>query len=144
MRSRPSSGRPHAPAPPEFLLDRSLSQRSLPAALREAGLTARTLADVYGEHKAAETDDATWLALAGQRGWVVLGKDDHIRRRPAELRALAAGRVRMFCLTTAQLTFAAQADWILANQHRIIQATVNPGPYVYAVHGDRIAKLWPT
>jgi hypothetical protein len=81
------------------LIDRSLSQVSLPAALLGAGLIVRTLADVYGEQTAQETDDATWLALAGDRGWVVLCKDDRIRRRPAELQALTDGKVRLFCLT---------------------------------------------
>lgn len=72
MRSRPSSGRRRDATPPEFLIDRSLSQVSLPAALREVGLITRTLAEVYGERAAQETDDATWLTLAGERGWVVL------------------------------------------------------------------------
>jgi len=143
MRSRPSSGRRRAATLPEFLIDRSLSQLSLPAALREAGLLVRTLADVYGEQGSQETDDATWLALAGERGWVVLCKDDRIRRRPAELQALADGNVRLFCLTNAQLTFTDQADWFLANRHRIIQASRKSGPYVYGVYRDRIAKLWP-
>jgi hypothetical protein len=143
MRSRPSSGRRRDATPPEFLIDRSLSQVSLPAALREAGLTIRTLADVYGEQAAQEIDDATWLALAGQHGWVVLCKDDHIRRRPAELQALTDGNVRLFCLTNAQLTFADQTEWFLVNRYRIIQASRKPGPYVYGVYRDRIAKLWP-
>ncbi len=131
MRSRPSSGRRRAATPPEFLIDRSLSQVSLPAALREVGLIVQTLTDVYGQQAAQETDDATWLTLAGERGWVVLCKDDHIRRRPAELQALTEGNVRLFCLTNAQLTFADQAEWFLANRHRIIQASRKPGPYVY-------------
>ena len=143
MRSRPSSGRRRDVTPLEFLIDRSLSQVSLPAALREAGLIARTLAEVYGDQTAQETDDATWLALAGERGWVVLCKDDHIRRRPAELQALTDGNVRLFCLTNAQLTFADQAEWFLANRYRIIQASRKPGPYLYGVYRDRIAKLWP-
>jgi PIN domain-containing protein len=143
MRSRPSSGRRRAVTPPEFLIDRSLGRLSLPRALREAGLIVQTLADIYGEQTARETDDATWLALAGEHGWVVLCKDDHIRRRPAELQALTDGKVRLFCLTNAQLTFAQQAEWFLINRHRIIQASRRPGPYVYGVYSDRIVKLWP-
>jgi hypothetical protein len=146
MKSRPSSGRRRSTGPPdpEFLVDRSLSQRSLPVTLRAAGLIVRTLTDVYGEQLAQQTDDATWLALAGERGWVVLCKDDHIRRRPAELQAMAEGKVRVFCLTNAQLTFAEQAERFIANRHRIIQASRKPGPYVYGVYQDRIDKLWPT
>jgi hypothetical protein len=64
MRSRPSSGRRRDATPPEFLIDRSLSQVSLPAALREVGLIVQTLTDVYGQQAAQETDDATWLKRA--------------------------------------------------------------------------------
>jgi len=34
--------------------------------------------------------------LAAQRGWVVLTKDDHIRRRPAERQASEAGKPAHF------------------------------------------------
>jgi hypothetical protein len=88
MRSRRSSGRRRGDGPPEFLIDRSLSQVWLPAELHKAGLFVRTLAQVYGEQAAQEAEDADWLSLAGERGWVVLCKDDRIRRRPAELQAL--------------------------------------------------------
>jgi hypothetical protein len=90
-----------------------------------------------------ETPDATWLALAGERGFVVLCKDDRIRRRPAELKALTGGKVRQFCLTNATLTFAEQAEWLLANRYRIIRPSRKPGPYVYGVYNDKIDKLWP-
>lgn len=143
MRSRPSSGRRLDPAPPEFLIDRSLGRLSLPAKLREAGLTVRTLADVYGEAAAQQADDATWLALAGESNWAVLCKDDRIRRRPAELRAVEDGKVRMFCLTNAHLTFAEQAEWFLINRYRIIQACRKPGPYIYGVYRETIIRLWP-
>jgi hypothetical protein len=143
MRSRRSSGRRRGDGPPEFLIDRNLSQVLLPAGLRNAGLIVRTLAEVYGERAAQEAEDADWLSLAGERGWVVLCKDDHIRRRPAELQALADGRVRVFCLTNAHLTFSEQARYFLVNQHRIIQASRKPGPYVYGVYRDKITKLWP-
>jgi hypothetical protein len=117
MRSRPSSGRRRDATPPEFLIDRSLSQVYLPAALREVGLITRTLAEVYGEQAAQETDDATWLTLAGERGWVVLCKDDHIRRRPAELQALTDGNVRaeVLYLVTRSLdpTGTGQARWTM-------------------------------
>jgi hypothetical protein len=73
----------------------------------------------------------------------VLCTDDRIRRRPAELRALSGGKVRLFCLTDAQLTFAEQAEWFLASRHRIIQVSRKPGPYVYGIYRDRIARLWP-
>src|SRR5690348_11434638 len=91
MRSRPSSGRRRGDGPPEFLIDRSLSQVLLPAWLRDAGLIVRTLAEVYGEQAAQEAEDADWLSLAGEHSWVVLCKDDHIRRRPADFKRSLTG-----------------------------------------------------
>ena len=123
MPSRRSSGRQPAAAQPEFLIDRSLGRLGLRTALQEVALTVRTLADVYGEAVAQETEDTEWIALAAARGWVVLCKDDRVRRRPAERRALTDGKVRVFCLTNANLNFADQA--------------------AYGVYKDGIKKLWP-
>jgi hypothetical protein len=139
MRSRPSSGRRRGSGPPdpEFLIDRSLSQVSLPRALRSAGLTVQTLAELYGELAAQETTDASWLALAGERGWVVLCKDDRIRRRPAELRALTDGKVRLFCLTNASLTFAGQAEWLDGGSPVVRYETLSELPTVSSRSADQ-------
>src|ERR1017187_1835730 len=130
MRSRRSSDRrPGGSEPPEFLIDRSLGRLLLPAALRQAGLIVRTLADVYGELAAQDVEDREWISLAAQNDWVVLCKDERIRRRPAERDALIDGQVRAFCLTNANLPFAEQAACFVANRHRILQASRKPGPY---------------
>ena len=143
MPSRRSSGRRPAAAQLEFLIDRSLGRLEVPAALRLVGLMVRTLADVYGEEAAQETEDVEWISLAAERAWVVLCKDDRIRRRPAERDALTRGKVRAFCLTNANLGFADQAAYFVANRHRIIQTARKPGPYLYGVYKDTIKKLWP-
>lgn len=41
-------------------------------ALRSAGLTVRTLADVYGEEVALEIEDTEWIRLGADRDWIVL------------------------------------------------------------------------
>ena len=143
MPSKRSSGRQPAAAQPEFLIDRSLGRLEVAMALRSAGLTVRTLADVYGEEAAQETEDTEWIRLAAERGWIVLCKDDRIRRRPAERDALTDGMVRVFCLTNANLGFAEQAAYFVTNRFRIIQAAQKPGPYLYGVYKDSIKKLWP-
>ncbi len=115
----------------------------MPHALRAVELTVWTLADIYGEQGAQEVADQEWIALAGERGWAYLSKDDRIRRRPAELQALIDGHVRAFCLTNGNLGFDDQAAWFVENRHRIIQRCRKPGPYVYGVYRDRLEKLWP-
>src|SRR5205085_2874523 len=109
------------------------------AELREAGLTVHTLAEVYGEQAAQETEDTAWIALAAPRGWVVLTKDDRIRRRPAERQAIEDGKVRVFCLTNAGLTFAEQASYFVVNRSRIIQASRTPGPGSCALRENILA-----
>jgi hypothetical protein len=143
MPSRRSSGRQPAVAQPEFLIDRSLGRIQVPAALRAVGLTVRTLADIYGEEVAQETEDTKWIRLAAERDWVVLCKDDHIRTRPAERDALTDGKVRAFCLTNAGLGFTEQAAYFVDNRFRIIQAARKPGPYLYGVYRDGIRRMWP-
>lgn len=143
MPSKRSSGQQLAAAQPEFLIDRSLGRLEVAMALRSAGLTVRTLADVYGEEAAQETEDTEWIKLAADRDWIVLCKDDRIRRRPAERDALTHGKVRVFCLTNANLGFAELAAYFVTNRFRIIQAAQKPGPYLYGIYKDSIKKLWP-
>jgi hypothetical protein len=81
-------------AEPEFFIDRSLGRHLVPDALRACGLTVITMADFYGERAGQELKDETWLREAGRHGWIVLMKDDAIRRRPAERDALIEGGVR--------------------------------------------------
>lgn len=120
MPSKRSSGRRPAAEQPEFLIDRSIGRLAVPEALRAVGLTVHTLAEIYGEDAAQETEDVKWIKLAAQRDWIVLCKDDRIRRRPAGRDALVEGCVRAFCLTNANLNFADQASYFAVNRHRIL------------------------
>ena len=131
------------PEPPQFFVDRSLGKHLIPESLRQAGYTVHTLASVYGEQGAQTVSDEEWIELAADRGWVVLTKDDRIRRRPAELRAVRAHAVRMFCLTNANLQGAEQLDRFLSNINRIVQRSQRPGPWICAVYEARVAQIWP-
>lgn len=88
---------------PEFFIDRSLGRKHLAEALGDLGFTVHTMASVYGERVAQELEDEHWLADVGENDWIVLMKDDKIRRRPSERDVLEAAKVRAFCLTNAQL-----------------------------------------
>src|SRR5438093_398009 len=107
-------------SPPEFFVDRSLG-KSIAEGLRACGLTVHTMASVYGEKQAQRLKDEVWLRDAGERGWVVLTKDDAIRRRPSERDALIDAGARVFCLTSAQLRGDEQTQRFVSNRHRIIR-----------------------
>lgn len=131
------------PDPPEFFVDRNLGRYDLVHALEQAGYVAHTLASVYGEQRAQQVTDEEHIALAGERGWVVLTKDDAIRRRPAELQAVERHGVRMFCLTNAGLRGDEQRRRFLVNINRIVQRSRRRGPWICGVYEDRISQLWP-
>lgn len=128
--------------PPEFFVDRSLG-KSIVEALRATGLTVHSMADVYGEERAQRLRDEVWLRDAGRKDWIVLTKDDAIRRRPAERDALTDAAVKAFCLTTAQLRGAEQIERFVHNRHRILRQARKPGPYIYGVYEGGLKRLWP-
>ena len=53
---------------------------------------------VHNEQFPQDTRDDVWLGDVGQRGWVVLTKDKHIRYRAIEVHALLPANVRAFVL----------------------------------------------
>ena len=126
----------------EFFVDRSLG-KSIVVALREAGLSVHSMADIYGEDEAQRLPDEVWLRDAGRNNWAVLTKDDAIRRRPAERDALIEAGVRVFCLTAAQLRGSEQIERFLVNRERIVRQAHADGPYIYGVYAKEIRRLWP-
>jgi hypothetical protein len=131
-------------SPLEFFIDRSLGRHIVTGALREAGATVHSMAEVYGERVGQGLADTEWLNDAGRLGWVVLMKDDKIRYRPAELQALTAAGVRAFCLTNANLGGQAMAERFVAQLSRISEiAETHAGPYIYGVYADGVRPLWP-
>jgi hypothetical protein len=127
---------------PEFFVDRSLG-KSIVEALRDVGLVVHSMADVYGEKRAQRLADEVWLRDAGENSWIVLTKDDAIRRRPAERDALTEAGVRAFCLTSAQLRGAEQIERFVNNRHRILRQARKAGPYIYGVYESGLKRLWP-
>jgi hypothetical protein len=128
--------------PPEFFVDRSLG-KSIVEGLRAAGLSIHSMAEVYGEKQAQRLADEVWLRDAGESNWIVLTKDDAIRRRPGERDAMIDAAVRVFCLTTAQLRGAEQTERFVQNRYRIIRQARKPGPYIYGVYAKGLKKIWP-
>jgi hypothetical protein len=66
------------------------------------------------------TPDATWLATAGDKGWIVLMRDQRIRHRALEIHALRDAKVGAFVLTAGQATAEATAVVVLARLAKIL------------------------
>jgi hypothetical protein len=66
------------------------------------------------------TPDATWLATAGVKGWIVLMRDQRIRHRTLEIHALRDAKVGAFVLTAGQATAHETAVVVLARLAKIL------------------------
>jgi hypothetical protein len=106
-----------------------------------AGLRLVTLAERYGVPEDEDVSDEQWLADAGARDEVVFMKDARVRYNAAEKRVVMQHRVRCFSLARRDLTAAEMANRFLRNLERIEQACADPGPFIFAVHGNRIERL---
>jgi hypothetical protein len=94
------------PEPPVFFLDRCLGRIIVAEALRTAGAHV----EIHADHFEDDCPDANWLPAVGQRRWVVLTKDRHLRSNQVEIAALLASGTASFVLTAASLTGAAMAS----------------------------------
>jgi predicted nuclease of predicted toxin-antitoxin system len=96
------SKKPSAAKPPDgtvFFIDRSLGVEPIRTELVKAGLRIET----HDDHFPRDEEDRVWLQAVGERGWVVLTKDQKLRYRPLEIAALRASRARVFVLTAGNL-----------------------------------------
>lgn len=131
----------HPDGLPELFLDRSLGRIKVPRLLRDAGLRLVTLAEQYGIPADEDVADEEWLQLAGERAWAVFMKDTRIRYNPAEREAVTAHAVQCFCLSSQSLSADDMAARFLDNLDAITTACAAPGPFIYAVHTNRIERL---
>src|SRR5262245_5667367 len=101
-RSKKRSGVNSTEKPPDgcvFFLDRNLGTKQVANALRQAG----AVVEIHNDHFPPGAEDAEWLPEVGEKGWIVLTKDDRIRYRTPERTALMKARVALFALAFGNL-----------------------------------------
>ena len=84
------------------------------------------------KHFPQNTPDEVWLKEAGKRGWIVLTRDRHIRRRPNELMIFRESNVIAFVLTAGDASAADTATLVKRIYPKLIrkaQATKPPAMY---------------
>lgn len=97
---------------------------------------------------AQDTDDEVWLREAGRRRWIVLTKDEKIRRKRGEQRAITDAGARCFCLhPTKGMRAEEMAAVLSATLPRILniaEAEERRGGFVKIVdRRGRIRHLFP-
>lgn len=99
-------------SPPEpfiLFIDRDAWSGKLDATLRNAGIPFEARRD----HFADDTPDPAWLREVGRRSWLVLTRDQNIRRKPDELAALREAGVILFALTSGNLSAQETAEIVI-------------------------------
>lgn len=80
--------------------------------------------------------------MVGERGWVVLTKDQRLRYRPLEIAALRASKARVFVLTAGNLRGIEIAAVFLAALQRIFKILHSvAGPFVARVSQSGDVKI---
>ena len=112
---------------------RSRRRPSVPNAFKLLGLDVIAHDDQFEQ---TATDDM-WLTVAGEHGWLVITKDDRIRRNEAERAALIGYNVGCFVLSQRNATRWQMAQTLMRAWEAIEQiATTEQRPFLYAVHPD--------
>ena len=135
------SKKPSAAKPPDgtvFFIDRSLGVEPIRTALSNSGLDVK----IHDDHFPRDEEDRVWLQTVGDRGWVVLTKDQRLRYRPLEIGALRASNARVFVLTAGNLRGSEIAAVFLAALPRICRVLHSrPGPFVARVSQSGHVKI---
>lgn len=130
--SAANSASPKQPEKPTFFVDRQLGRYKFAGILRAAGLDVL----IHDDHFAPETIDTEWLATAGERGWVVITRDERIRYRAAERETVRRAKVRAFVLAAhGDLRAEVLADIFLRALPKVRAILAKEGP-------PFIAKIW--
>jgi hypothetical protein len=111
-----------------FYLDESIYSRVLRDRMRECG--------AHVEHAGGAfpfgTPDEIWLTACGKRNWIVLTRDQRIRRRVLEREAIRQSSAAVFALTAGQATAAETAEVITRLLAKFLNMTVSePRPFLY-------------
>jgi predicted nuclease of predicted toxin-antitoxin system len=116
-----SAGR-KLPDPVLFVVDRDAWSRALGEALTAAGIAFVA----HYERFAPDAPDTEWLSVAGNQGWVVLTRDQNIRRRPLERAAVLQHKVVMFVLGQGNISAAETARIVVDAHSRMMRKGRGP------------------
>lgn len=122
-----------------YWVDRCLGKDIVPAALRAAGVSVTTYADLYPGD--ATVADHIWIPEVTARGWVILTKDKNIRRAPIEIAALRNANARYVCLSAGNMRGDEQAA-CLVHHWKTIDSVVLHKPVPLIVSVTRTHVQW--
>ncbi len=116
-----------------FFIDRCLVCNSIVEGIRNAGITV----EIHKDHFPDDAEDVVWLPEVAKRGWVILTKDSMISKNPMERNAVARAGVKMFTLSSANLSGEKMVE-IFLNAVVKMQyfAISHPAPFIAKVNSQ--------
>jgi len=122
-----------------FFIDRCLGKKSIPETLRTAGVTI----EIHDDHFDKGALDVDWLPQVGEKGWIVLTKDDRISKNQLERIAVARAQIKMFVLASQNLRgedMAAIFVKAIVSMQEFVRK--HPAPFIAKIYRDGKISLW--
>ena len=100
---------------------------------------ARLEVQVHIDHFAQSAPDVDWIPEVGRRNWVLITKDQNIRRNPLERAAYLSARLRGFVVTGVDMGGADLAQLLVrALPGMVRRAAGRPGPLLFTISGGGV------
>lgn len=118
-----------------FFLDHQIGRFVVADALRAAGAAV----EVHLDHFKGDAPDTEWIPEVARRDWVMITKDQHIRRNPLERAAYQSARLRGFVVTGKDLSGKELGELLVRCLDGIVRRAHNrPGPLLFAISRNGI------
>lgn len=141
MPSGASGARPEAArlASVTFFLDHQIGRYQVAEAMRSAG----ALVEVHLDHFRGDAPDVDWIPEVARRNWVLITKDQNIRRNPLERTAYIASNLRGFVLTGKDMNAREMGELLIRCLSGMVRRTAGrPGPILFTIsRGGQFRKL---
>lgn len=116
----------------EIFVDRALGRR-----IAEPLLAAGAVVHLHDDYFEQGVADAVWPTEVGRRNWIVLTKDQRIRYREIERKALLNAGVRVFIFMSGNVPFPKMAEIVAKALPRITTfAHQTKPPFVAGIYKD--------
>lgn len=113
-----------------FFLDHQIGRFQVADALRSAG----AVVEVHLDHFPGDAPDTEWIPEVGRRGWVLITKDQNIRRNPLERAAYQAARLRGFVVTGKDMNAIELGTLLVGCLPGMVRRSAGrSGPFVFTI-----------
>lgn len=130
---------PKKSSPVTFFIDRCLGKKRIAQVLTKAGITVA----LHDDHFPDNAQDVDWLPEVGKKGWVILTKDSSIINNKLERIAVASANVKMFTLTSQNLSGEDMANVFLSAIEKMEDLVrKNQAPFIAKIYRDGRVQMW--